>query len=87
MDCVLYLYSMKYLIKIVLACSFVFGFGYTFAYRPNDNQLHCKICNYTHFTPSKKITKFSGEGDNRVIKSGVFYKCGDCGFVTDVQVK
>ena len=87
MDCVLYLCNMKHLIKVVLACSMLFGFTYTFAYKPNDGKLHCKICDQTHFITSRKITKFSGEGDDRTVKSGVFYKCADCGFLTDIQVK
>lgn len=78
---------MKYLFKVVLACTFVFGFTYTFAYKPDDEKLHCKVCNSTHFTSSRKITKFTGEGDSRVINSGVFYKCSDCGMISDVMVK
>lgn len=77
---------MKYLIKIVIACSMVFGFTYTFAYKPNDDKLHCKICRNTHFIPSQKLSKFVGEGDSRIISTGIFHKCADCGALTDVKV-
>lgn len=86
MDYVLYLCNMKYLFKITLACSMVFGFTYTFAYKPNDEKLHCRVCSNTHFYPSNKITKFVGQGDSRVVSTGVFYKCSDCGMVSDVKL-
>jgi hypothetical protein len=78
---------MKYLFKLLLVCSLVFGFGYTFAYKPNDDRLHCKVCNDTHFVPSAKITKFIGDMDNRTITSGIFYKCAHCGALTDIKLK
>jgi len=77
---------MKYLFKLSLVCSFIFGFAYTFAYKPNDDKLHCKICDNTHFIPSAKITKFIGDMDNRKIAAGIFYKCAHCGALTDFKV-
>jgi hypothetical protein len=77
---------MKYLVKIVLVCSMVFTFGYTFGYKPNDNQLHCKVCDKSYFVPSKRITKFGIENGETVLKTASFYKCAHCGFLSDVKV-
>ena len=64
----------------------VFGFTYTFAYKPSDDKLHCKICNSTHFIPSKKMSKFIGEDEQRVISTGIFHQCANCSALTDVKV-
>lgn len=77
---------MKYLFKIMLACSLVFGFAYSSAYKPDDGKLHCKVCNGAHFVPSKKYTKFITVDDDRFLKSASFYQCSKCGNPTDIVV-
>jgi hypothetical protein len=77
---------MKNILSVFLACSMVFSFSYGFAYKPDDGKLHCKVCSGTHFVPTKKYTKFIGEGDNRFLKSASFYKCSKCGSPTDLIV-
>jgi hypothetical protein len=77
---------MNYLFKIMLACSLVFGFAYSSAYKPSDNKLHCKVCRGSHFEPTKKFTKFIGQNEDRILKSASFYRCSDCGAVTDIVV-
>lgn len=77
---------MKDVLKITLACVMVFGFTYSLAYKPNDDKLHCKVCNGTHFVPSKKFTKFINQNEDRVLKSASFYKCSNCGSTTDIVV-
>ncbi len=77
---------MKNILKITLACIMVFGFTYSFAYKPDDGKLHCKVCNNTHFVPSKKFTKFINQDEERVLKSASFYTCSSCGSTTDIVV-
>ena len=77
---------MKKLLSMVLMLSMVFGFTYTFAYKPSDDKLHCKVCNNTHFINSKRLTKFTIENGEPVIRTGSFYKCSDCGMLSDIRV-
>ena len=77
---------MNYLFKLILGCIMSYGLTYAFVYKPNDDKMHCKVCNDTHFVVSKKLSKFVGDMNNRVISTGIFYKCAKCGALTDVKV-
>lgn len=72
---------------MVLVCSMLCGFTYTFTYKPSDDKLHCRVCNNTHFVTSKRLTKFIVENGETVIRTGSFYKCSDCGMLSDIKVQ
>lgn len=75
----------KPLLTLALICSFIIGCTYTFNDRSNS-KLHCKICDKSYFVVSKRITKFTVENGEPVLRTDNFYKCAHCGFLSDVRV-
>ena len=77
---------MKNVLSVAVACAMAFSFAYGFTYKPDDGKLHCKVCNGTHFVPSKRYTKFIGTDNNSFLKTASFYLSSACGHPTYIVI-
>ena len=77
---------MKQLVAVIFSCFFVYGCSFAVARKIDENKMHCKVCNGTKFVPSRKISKFVIVNEQPIFKTGSYYKCTECGLISNVRV-